>query len=402
MSQNWFDILKHTADSNTLKDILDTPIVNYGRIIQIIDTRTVVVEGIVWSSLSKNIYTVTLLSLSSDLLEVSVEPKLGDKVLLLFLQQYDAKMFIQDSVSNLNASGYNRFSGVGILMSTVKRAAKTLLRFYEAQGEVILSIESGVKTFGTFTTETSLRFERLNIGNEDEAAISILFGQGRPFTVRNLSKSEKEHGFWKNSENELVELDAAVTERYSVYAPVTKDIQGAQTIDVGLSADKDDKPVETEAPIVETIHGKAPITRNIRSSQTIKIGIGNAESESEDEQRDAPVTIELGEKADITLSSKSGKTEEYKKTVSLKSGDAVVIEATQDAGISGSTVTVEAQTTVEIKNAATSLGAIIGDFITIVSSWTANSTAPGSPVVVDPTFVPRLQELKGRVDSFLK
>jgi len=304
MSQSWFELLKHTDQSNILKQILDTPIVNYGRIIEVIDTRTVIVEGIVQSSLSKNVYTITLLNFSSALLEISVEPKLGDKVLILFVQQYDPRMFIKDEVVNANATGYNRYSGVGILMSTVKGAARTLVRFYKAQEESILAIESSSKINGAFTKEVALRFERLDI--EDELLISLVFGQGRSLATQFHSKLVEEHGFWKDSEDELIELDAAVKKRYSIYAPITRDIQGTQTTDVGLGEDKDGKPVETEADITETIHGKAPVKKIIRSPQHIIIGKGNAETEDEDEQRDASLHIELGEKADITLESLAG------------------------------------------------------------------------------------------------
>jgi hypothetical protein len=95
-------------------------------------------------------------------------------------------------------------------------------------------------------------------------------------------------------------MDASVTERFSPCAPITRDIQGAQTTAVGLGTDKDDAVVETDAPVRETVHGKAPIIRDIRSSQTVIIGIGNDETEDETEERDAPVTETYGSKAPIT------------------------------------------------------------------------------------------------------
>ena len=72
-----------------------------------------------------------------------------------------------------------------------------------------------------------------------------MFGKGRPFLEQHFSKTERCYGFWKDSDNEWEELDAAVTEKYSYYAPITRDIQGTQTTSIGLSTDKDDKPVET-------------------------------------------------------------------------------------------------------------------------------------------------------------
>jgi hypothetical protein len=385
MSQSWFDLLKHTPNSNILQQILDTPIVNYGRVIKVIDAQTVIVKGIVKSSLSENVYTVTLLGLSSALMEISVEPKIGDKVLLLFLQQFDPRMFVEDSVINPNARGYNRFSGVGILMSTVKRAAKISMRVFEAQDETILDIESAAKIYGTFTREVALRFERLDITSEDVALINILFAQGRPFSAQFLSKHIEEHGFWKDSENELVELDAAVKKRYSKYSPITRDIQGTQVTDVGLGRDKDDKPIETEAPSTEIIHGKAPVTKIIRSPQNIIIGIGNAETEDEQEQRDAPLNIELGEKADITLLSRSGRKEEFDKEVSLKSKENITLETGEK---------------VEVKNATESLGAILSDFIQAVH----DIITIGSPTTqtLNPATKTALQNLKTRAEALME
>jgi hypothetical protein len=333
MSQSWFELLKHTEESNTLRQILDTPIVNYGKIIEIIDTRTVIVQGIVQSSLSENIYTITLLNFSSALLEVSVEPKIGDKVLILFVQQFDSRMFTKDKVVNPNATGYNRYSGVGILMSAVKMAASTLMRFYKAGEETVLDIESSSKINGTFTEEVSLRFERLNVTNEDEKLISLVFGQGRTLFTQFLSKQVEEHGFWKDSDNELVELDAAVTKRYSIHSPITRDIQGTQTTDVGLGEDKDENPIETEAAVTETIHGKAPIKRIIRSPQHIIIGKGNAETEDEDEMRDAPVHIELGEESDITLESLAGIVAKIAKDVDILIKQNLRMEVVEDVDI---------------------------------------------------------------------
>jgi hypothetical protein len=359
MDKSAFQLFKNNPRSNANTRLHETPFISYGRVIKVIDIQTVVVETIVQTSLSKEVYTVTLINLSSALLEISDYPKLGDTVLLLFLQRYDPRMFVQPTVNNPNATGYNRFSGVGVLMSTARHFANTVLSFYEESGKPIAELTSNAEAYAAFNNLTTITFCRAVFDSDDEALVTILFGKGRPLIQKFLSRIERSHGFWWDNEDGWEEMDASITEEYSRYAPIARDIQGAQTTSVGLGKDKHGdagKPVETEAPIAETVHGKAPITRDIRSPQTTIVGIGNAESEDAEEERDAPVNetygskspitkdirgpqtykvgigkdgdteapvaVELGGKADVTLTSKSGLTVKFKKAVLVESEDA--------------------------------------------------------------------------------
>jgi len=364
MDLSAFQLSKNNARTNFNSRLHDTPIVQYGRVIKVIDIQTVIVETVVQVSLAKKVYTVTLLNLSSALLELSAWPKLGDTVLLLFLQRYDPRMFVQETVNNPNAVGYNQFSGVGILASTMKGFAKTIMQFYEDDGESVAEMRSAAKWLATFNAELTLTFCRAVFDSEDEVLISVTFGEGRPYMEQFLSTVTKEHGFWKNSENELVELDAAVTERYSIYAPITKDIQGSQTTDIGLGMSKDDEPVETDAPITETIHGKAPIIKIIRSPQDITIGIGNDETGDTEEQRDAEINIQLGEQADINLFSESGITAEIERDVNIlmHSNETVNIEGDKEEAVQGDAKYTSANTDIEstdpvgVKGTGTQLG----------------------------------------------
>lgn len=156
---------------------------------------------------------------------------------------------------------------------------------------------------------------------------------------------------------------------------------------MGLSTDKDDNPVETDAAIRETVHGKSPVTRDIRSPQTITIGIGNDESGDGQEQRDAAVSITLGEKSDMTVNSKSGIVLHYDKPVSLTSKEAI-------------TQQVEGSGKFTVKNAAQSLGAILSDFIQAVS----DAGMLGSPTTqtMNPATIAALQVLKTRCEALME
>jgi hypothetical protein len=368
MDKSAFQLFKNNLRSNANTRLHETPLISYGRVIKVIDIQTVVVEAIVQTSLSKEVYTVTLINFSSALLEISDYPKLGDTVLLLFLQRYDPRMFVQPIVDNFNATGYNKFSGIGVLMSTVKHFANTVLSFYEENGKPIAELTSSSEVYATFNNSMTTTFCRAVFDSEDEELITMLFGKGRPLIQKFLSRIERSHGFWWDNEDSWEEMDASITEEYSRCAPITRDIQGTQTTSVGLGKDKhgdEGKPVETDAPVKETVHGKSPITKNIRSPQTYTIGIGNEESGDASEQREAPVNVEMGEKSDVVLTSKSALTLHFDKAVLVESGDAydlvitgamtlksndkISIEASADVAVKGVNVTVEASETLTLK-----------------------------------------------------
>jgi len=340
MDLSAFQLLKHNARTNTATRLHDTPIVHYGRIIKVIDIQTVIVEAIIQISISKEVYTVTLLNLSSALLEVNAWPKIGDKVLLLFLQRHDPGMFVYETVKNSDATGYNMFSGVGILMSTVKGFASTLLQFYDDGGESAVSMRSNAKWSATFNTELAITFCRAVFNSEDETLISMFFGEGRPLIQRFLSKVTREYGCWEDNDGNLVEVDAAVTETYSQYAPITKNIQGTQDYIIGT--DKNGNPTP------------------------------------------ASIEVELDSDADIIVTSKSCLDAVFKESITLRTDSTALIE---------------------ISNAIDSLGALVSEFIDLVTELndiTTNLDTTGTAAAqsTGPVAKPQLLALKVKLSTF--
>jgi hypothetical protein len=260
MGVSAFELLKNNDRTNFEACLQNTPLLSYGRITEVIDIQTVMAEAVVQASQAKEEYLITLLNASSASLDISVYPKLGDTVLIFFLQRYDPKMFAVDwavgeTVNNGLAVGYNRFSGVGILASTVKDFADTVLHFYESGGEARANLKTGAAWFASFNSRICLYFLRAAASSDDEALISTVFGEGRPFFQQHLSSVLREHGFWQDGDGNLVELDASVTERYSEYAPITKDIQGSQTYTIGTGTQG-----PTHAPVTVYLDGDADVT----------------------------------------------------------------------------------------------------------------------------------------------
>jgi hypothetical protein len=311
-------------------------------------------------------------------------------------------MFVaENAIKNRDATGYNKFSGIGILMSTVKGFARTTISCYENGDKPRLAINSDADASLSINNRVGITFCRLVATSSDESIISITFGEGRPLMEQFLSSVLREYGFWKTLEGEWQELNAPVCETYSIYAPIFRDIQGAQSVKTGLGTDKDGNLVETAAPITEIIHGKAPINKDIRSPQTVTIGIGNDESGDEAEQREAAIDVTMGEKADITLASRSGVNLEFERAVSVETDDTADLESAKAMSLkTADAFSIKAGKKVKIENTAESLGAILSDFIQAVN----DAVTIGSPTTqtMNPATKLALQTLKTRAQALME
>lgn len=256
MSTSAFELLKNNNHTNANSSFHNLPLIQYARVVRVIDVQTVIAEAVVQTALSREVYTVTLLNLSSALMEINVQPKLGDKVMLFFVRSHSPDMFFEDTVYDPDATGYNQFSGVGVLMSVVNHAAATVASFTEEDGKPVANIHSMAQLCARFNDAMAVMFCRAVFDSGDERLISMLFGEGRPFAQRFLDKVTHEHGFWKDDDENLIELNAAVTERYSKYAPISKNIQGEQNISIGT----DDDGEATHAPVFVQLGEDADIS----------------------------------------------------------------------------------------------------------------------------------------------
>jgi hypothetical protein len=232
------------------------------------------------SRVNTECYTVQLLTLSSELLEIYANPVAGDTVLLLFLRRYDPAMFDDPAdreqktgsavLVNPDATGYTRFSGVGILMKTVKASAALALSVFNGGAHVRANLDFSA----VFTRDVSFLFD--DPVSDTEHAVKALFGEQSPYDEEHWARTHRQYGMRELPDGSLAEVDAAVREEYSEYAPVTRDIQGAQTYIVGTGKDG---PTE------------------------------------------APVSIRLDEKADIAVESKSGMTATFEKDLRVEAND---------------------------------------------------------------------------------
>jgi hypothetical protein len=400
-----WELLKNTNQTNNESWLNETPLLSYGVVTRVLDNQTVEVEAVVQATYAKEAYTVSLLSLSSPLFELAIQPQVDDLVLLLFLQRAHPDMFDkpaergdEKTVYDPTATGYNRFSGVGILARTMKAASAVSFSMSESENgpEAYARVSADVNA--VFTRPMSVLFDNPPLENDNppDAPAQFIYGKHAPYTEEHWSKTRREYGRRELPDKTLDDtVDAPVEEEFSPYAPIRKNIQGRQDYVVGIGTDPDGDPeghsVETDAPINITTHGKAPVSADIRGSQTIKIGIGNDESENLTEDREAPVSIALGEKAPITLNSKSGLTLQFNKAILLKSGEGYTLDVTGLVKIQ-STGKIELTTTgiipLKIGNTLGTLGGFIVELLSALATvkvdplthtgaeWAASQIAP--------------------------
>jgi hypothetical protein len=320
---DYFESAKGSMESAFVNMMKRMKIVSYGVVLEVIDVQTVRVAETVRTGVSERSYFATVLTPSSTLFESVTAPQPGDLVLLLFPQKWNPAMFglhrepLDAVVYDEKAEGYNSGAAVAVLLSPPKGHSSVTARFGGTPEAPEMTLAVLAEVYARFGKAVSAFFD-----GEDEAPISLLLGKSRPLLTDYRGTVRRRHGFIVDTvKKTLIKTDSAVAEEYSIYAPITRSIQGPQTLDVGLGTDPggdpEGRPVETKAPITETVHGKSPVLKDIRSPLTVKVGLGNAESGSASEPRNAPVDVKLGEKSPITLSSASGMTLHFDKAVSI-------------------------------------------------------------------------------------
>jgi hypothetical protein len=279
---NAFELSKDSAESNVLAWLNDTPFVSYGIVRRVIDTQTVVVEQAVRDTASPDLWTVALLTPSSRLYEMSIIPEEGDLVLLLSLQKYNPAMFdipVQRfeaynewAIFDPDATGYTKFSGVGILLSTPKGAASTTVKHSTSEGSAILALDTVAHVAASFMKQVNAIFDSLpeDDNTKKERLVSLLFCEASPFLMQHWARVNREHGFWEDSDGTLTEVDATVSEKYSEYAPIMKNIQGTQTYKIGI----DDTGADTDAAVSIEMGSNVPVTLTWRSGESIEVGDG--------------------------------------------------------------------------------------------------------------------------------
>jgi hypothetical protein len=90
---DYFELYKNTEQTNDLSWQNSAPLMAHGIVVQVVDINTVVAVPSVSAGGFSQLVTATLLRVSSALLEVAVEPQVGDHILILSLDLKAPGMF---------------------------------------------------------------------------------------------------------------------------------------------------------------------------------------------------------------------------------------------------------------------------------------------------------------------
>jgi len=310
MNKSAFEISKNDKKTNNDDWLRGMPLIQYGKVEKVVDINTAVVTTVVQDSLSPKRYVVRILHDVSQEKEEAVKPKKYDLVLLLFIRGYKDEMFLDPeerekvtedaTIYADDGDNYNMFSGIGILLSTVKgRSYTTKIYDEDADGPTIKE-RTVARVTAEFNKAMSVLFDvPLNGsgGTPDDEKISLTFGKRSPFAI---------------------EHHAAVTETY------------------GFDTAKDGTVVEMGSPVTRTYGNKAPVTENIRGAVTVNVG-----TDHDGASVTAPVDIEMNDKSPLTINSKEGATIEFKKATLVKIGNTYKLEATGAITIKGASITLQ-------------------------------------------------------------
>jgi len=287
--------------------------------------NTAIVQTVVQDSSSPKRYTVRMLHTSSSLKEEVIRPVRNDLVLLLFLRGHKDEMFNDPNEREAgeekdptiyaeDADNYTMFSGVGILMSTAKGRAYSTVTYDEDSDGATVNERVFARVTKEFNKAMAVLFD-VPIDSDGASAsnadIDISFGKRSPLNVEHHAAVTKKFGYDEDADGNIVNLDAPVTETYSVTAPITKNIQGAVTNTIGTDAEG----AATDAPVTIDLNEKSPVTVTSKEGATASF-----------------------DKA-VSLTSKEGLSLTFDKAVLIKTSQGYTLEATGAVEIKGATIT---------------------------------------------------------------
>ena len=252
MNKDAFELLKNTEEDNQLDWLKSMLFIEYGRVVEVIDSSTVRVQQLVQRTASPKLYVVRLLNINAnDLQETTVQPELNDQVLLLFLRSCNQSMFFSakdrekekagtGTIVDPDPQSYNAFSGVGLLASSVRGRAYSSRHYGRDSNGPYISESVSAKLMSAFKSAVNIVFDVPLVDQAnppDDGPVSLNFGARSPLVI--------------SSERGVVaafDEDVAVSSKTGLLIEVAEDEENdvlpatVSITDSGLIVDTADRP----------------------------------------------------------------------------------------------------------------------------------------------------------------
>ncbi len=252
MNKDAFELLKNTEEDNQLDWLKSMLFIEYGRVVEVIDSSTVRVQQLVQRTASPKLYVVRLLNINAnDLQETTVQPELNDQVLLLFLRSCNQSMFFSakdrekekagtGTIVDPDPQSYNAFSGVGLLASSVRGRAYSSRHYGKDSNGPYISESVSAKLMSAFKSAVNIVFDvplEDQANPPDDGPISLTFGARSPLVI------SSERGVTATFDE-----DVAVSSKTGLLIKVAEDEENdvlpasVSITDSGLIVDTADRP----------------------------------------------------------------------------------------------------------------------------------------------------------------
>lgn len=261
MTIDAFEANKENSRTSEMVWLRQLPIVTYGYVANVIDERTVKVVPVVQDTSSfVRTLDVTLLNLSSSLMEIHVQPQVKDLVMLFSLNSFDAGMFDpitlrpegSEVLVNTANNGYSVNSMVGILMTTFRAVAAVQLTLSMDEGNPLATLDFGAKT--NVSSAGSFNFT-LSSRDGKEHPVHVTINEKRPAKFTQRSSLHIRAGYGGAADD--VHVDAPTIVERGKKAPYDMTNEAATTLNF-----KEDAPLKINSETHVDVDSKEPVGIN--------------------------------------------------------------------------------------------------------------------------------------------
>lgn len=255
-----FDALKNDAVANERQWLGAVKLHSYCVVTKVLGKNLVQVEDVIRTSANREIFAVPILGIHSAVLGVDIQPSVGDLVLVIFLNKFNRRMFasalkrFEDSgnkdwsIFDPEPQAYNRYSGVGLLLSAGLSAPDTRIEATRVGDVSMLSLSTIANIFALFSGAMDVV-----IDPPEEKDVNLTTTERANMNLDHYGKVTRRHGYKPDENGDLDAVDATVHEVFTENAPVTREYRADITETFGITTDPAGDPEGAPAEVAITV-----------------------------------------------------------------------------------------------------------------------------------------------------